>query len=263
MAQTILIVDDDPVQRRLLEAAIVRSGMQVVTAPGGQPALDLIAGPRGDQISCVLLDLVMPDMDGIEVLRRLRVNNVELPVIVLTAKGGIDSAVEAMRAGANDFLVKPASPERISVSIRNQLKIGTLSGEVSRLKKKTENRLAFDDLIAKSSEMRQVFRLGQRAAQSNIPILIEGESGSCQDLRAGLAFAQGRYPRAFAILHRPLRNRGEQDRHGADTGSGRPARALQLARKRSPARKHDLPCRRVVRHRNARRMRFSPDRRGD
>jgi len=184
LAQTILIVDDDPVQRRLLEAAISRSGMTVVTAPGGQPALDLIEGPRGDQISCLLLDLIMPDMDGLAVLAKLRATNTTLPVIVLTAKGGIDSAVEAMRAGANDFLVKPASPERISVSIRNQLRIGQLSGEVTRLKKKSENRLTFDDLIESSPNMRQVFRLGQRAAQSNIPILIEGESGSGKELVA-------------------------------------------------------------------------------
>ncbi|MBU6472914.1 MAG: response regulator, partial [Alphaproteobacteria bacterium] len=143
MAQTILIVDDDPVQRRLLEAAVSRTGMNVVTAPGGQPALDLIAGPRGDQIQLMLLDLVMPDMDGLTVLAKLRASHPDLPVIVLTAKGGIESAVEAMRAGANDFLVKPASPERITVSIRNALKLGTLSGEVTRLKKKVENRLAF------------------------------------------------------------------------------------------------------------------------
>ena len=65
MAQTILVVDDDPVQRRLLETAITRSGMQVVTAPGGQPALDLIGGPRGDQITLMMLDLVMPDMGGL------------------------------------------------------------------------------------------------------------------------------------------------------------------------------------------------------
>ncbi len=184
MAQTILVVDDDPVQRRLLEAAITRSGMHVVTAPGGGPALDLIGGPRGEQISLVLLDLVMPDMGGIDVLAKLRPGHPELPVIVLTAKGGIDSAVEAMRAGANDFLVKPASPERIAISIRNQLKIGTLTGEVKQLKKKTENRLTFDDLIATSPEMRQVFRLGTRAAQSNIPILIEGESGAGKELIA-------------------------------------------------------------------------------
>ena len=146
MAQHILIVDDDPVQRRLLEAAITRAGLPVVTAPGGQPALDLLHGPRGDQIALMLLDLVMPDMDGVAVLTKVRATHTDLPVIVLTAKGGIDSAVEAMRAGANDFLVKPASPERITVSIRNALKIGTLSGEVTRLKKKTENRLHFEDL---------------------------------------------------------------------------------------------------------------------
>jgi DNA-binding NtrC family response regulator len=184
MAQTILVVDDDPVQRRLLEAAINRSGMQVVTAPGGQPALDLINGPRGEQITLMLLDLVMPDMGGLEVLEKLRPANPALPVIVLTAKGGIDSAVEAMRAGASDFLVKPASPERIAISIRNQLKIGTLSGEVKQLKKKQDNKLSFDDLIASSPEMKQVFRLGARAAQSDIPVLIEGESGAGKELVA-------------------------------------------------------------------------------
>ena len=72
MAQTILVVDDDPVQRRLLEAAITRSGMQVVTAPGGGPALELINGPRGEQIALVMLDLVMPDIGGLEVLGKLR-----------------------------------------------------------------------------------------------------------------------------------------------------------------------------------------------
>jgi len=184
MPQTILVVDDDPVQRRLLETAIARSGMHVVTAPGGQPALDLINGPKGEQITLMMLDLVMPDMGGLEVLAKLRASSPDLPVIVLTAKGGIDSAVEAMRAGANDFLVKPASPERITVSIRNQLKIGTLSGEVKQLKKKADNKLTFDDLIAGSPEMRQVFRLGTRAAQSDIPVLIEGESGAGKELIA-------------------------------------------------------------------------------
>ncbi|HKD47313.1 MAG TPA: sigma-54 dependent transcriptional regulator [Rhizomicrobium sp.] len=184
MAQTILVVDDDPVQRRLLETVISHSGMAVVTAPGGQPALDLVRGPRGDEISLILLDLVMPDMDGLEVLAKLRPTHPDLPVIVFTARGGIEAAVQAMRAGANDFLVKPASPERLNVSIRNQLKIGTLSGEVKQLKKKADNRLTFDDLIAASPEMRQVVKLGSRAAQSDIPILIEGESGCGKELIA-------------------------------------------------------------------------------
>jgi DNA-binding NtrC family response regulator len=184
MTQTILIVDDDPVQRRLLEAAITRAGMAAVTAPGGQPALDLLNGPRGDQFTLVLLDLVMPDMDGLAVLGKLKASCSTVPVIVLTARGGIDSAVEAMRAGACDFLVKPASPERITVSIRNALKIGTLAGEVTRLRKRADNRLDFDELVGVSAAMRQVIRLGQRAAQSNIPILIEGESGVGKELIA-------------------------------------------------------------------------------
>ena len=117
-------------------------------------------------------------------LAKLRATNPDLPVIVLTAKGGIDSAVEAMRAGANDFLVKPASPERIAVSIRNQLKIGTLSGEVKQLKKKTDNRLTFDDLIAERAGDEAGVPPGQRAAQSDIPILIEGESGVGKELIA-------------------------------------------------------------------------------
>jgi DNA-binding NtrC family response regulator len=202
MAQTILVVDDDPVQRRLLETAISRSGMQVVTAPGGQPALDLINGPRGEQITLMMLDLVMPDMGGLEVLSKLRPANPDLPVIVLTAKGGIDSAVEAMRAGANDFLVKPASPERIAVSIRNQLKIGTLSGEVKQLKKKADNKLTFDDLVATSPEMKQVFRLGARAAQSDIPVLIEGESGAGKELIArAIQGTSGRAGRPFVTVN--------------------------------------------------------------
>ncbi|HEY3778998.1 MAG TPA: sigma-54 dependent transcriptional regulator [Rhizomicrobium sp.] len=184
MTQTILIVDDDPVQRRLLEAAITRAGMAAVTAPGGQPALDLLNGPRGDQFTLVLLDLVMPDMDGLAVLEKLKTTGSTVPVIVLTARGGIDSAVEAMRAGACDFLVKPASPERITVSIRNALKIGTLAGEVTRLRKRADNRLDFDELIGVSPAIGQVVRLGRRAAQSNIPILIEGESGVGKELIA-------------------------------------------------------------------------------
>ena len=91
MTQTILIVDDDPVQRRLLEAAISRMGLATLTAPGGSPALDLLFSPKGEQISLVVLDLMMPDVDGIQVLSKLRAANQELPVLVLTAKGGIDS----------------------------------------------------------------------------------------------------------------------------------------------------------------------------
>ena len=202
MTQTILIVDDDPVQRRLLEAAISRIGLSTISAPGGGPALDLLLSPRADHVVLMLLDLIMPDVDGIQVLSKFRAVNHDMPVIVLTAKGGIDSAVEAMRAGATDFLVKPASPERIKVSIQNALKLGVLSGEVTRLKKKQQNRLVFEDLIARGTAMRQVIRLGQRAAQSSIPILIQGESGVGKELIArAIQGGSDRAGRPFVTLN--------------------------------------------------------------
>ncbi|NOT39154.1 MAG: sigma-54-dependent Fis family transcriptional regulator [Alphaproteobacteria bacterium] len=177
MAHTTLIVDDDPTQRRLMQAQAERCGFQVLLASGGQEALDVLNGPKGANVSLVLLDLVMPGVDGLGVLQQLRPTHPSLPVIVLTAQGGIDTAVGAMRAGADDFLVKPASPERLQVSMQNALKLKALTGEVQRLKKVNDGRLSFGDLIAESPSMRVVLRMAERAAQSNIPILIEGESG--------------------------------------------------------------------------------------
>jgi DNA-binding NtrC family response regulator len=184
MAHTTLIVDDDPTQRRLLQAQAEKCGIQVLTASSGQEALDVLNGPKGAQVSLVLLDLVMPGMDGLTVLGNLRPTHPSLPVIVLTAQGGVDTAVAAMRAGADDFLVKPASPERIQVSIQNALKVKALTGEIQRLKKVSENRLSLGDLIAESPSMRTVLRLADRAAQSHIPILIEGESGVGKEVLA-------------------------------------------------------------------------------
>jgi DNA-binding NtrC family response regulator len=177
MAHTTLIVDDDPTQRRLLQSQAEKCGFTTLMAASGQEALDLLASPKGADVSLVLLDLVMPGLDGMGVLAQLRPTHPSLPVIVLTAQGGVDTAVAAMRAGADDFLVKPASPERIQVSMQNALKIKALSGEIQRLKKVQDNRLSFGDLIAESPAMRAVVKMAERAAQSNIPILIEGESG--------------------------------------------------------------------------------------
>jgi DNA-binding NtrC family response regulator len=184
MAQLVLIVDDDPVQRRLLHEAIKRFGYDVLTAEHGQAAIDILAGPQSKNISVVILDLVMPEIDGMAVLAHLQAEQIDLPVIVQTAHGSIETVVEAMRAGADDFVVKPVSPERLNVSIKNALKVNALTGEIKRLKKASDGHLTFDDLIATSAAMAQVTRLGERAAQSNIPILIEGESGVGKELVA-------------------------------------------------------------------------------
>jgi DNA-binding NtrC family response regulator len=182
MAKTVLVVDDDPTQRRLIQAVLEREGLTVAHAETGEQAIDqLVAGGPADAI---MLDLNMPGLGGLGALQELRSRGFGQPVIVLTATGGIDTVVKAMQAGAQDFFVKPASPERIMVSIRNALQMGDLKGEVDRLNKKAAGRITFSDLIGGSPAMAQVMRLGERAAKSQIPILLLGESGSGKELIA-------------------------------------------------------------------------------
>ena len=176
MAKTVLVVDDDPTQRRLLQAAVERAGFACRVAPDGESGLEMARNPS-DGVDVMLLDLIMPGLSGMDVLSKIQEVRPDLPVMVLTASGSIDTVVQAMRAGAIDFFVKPASPERVVVSIRNALQMTDLRGEVKRLKKTASGELSFDDMIASAPSMRQVVRLGQRAASSNIPILIQGESG--------------------------------------------------------------------------------------
>ena len=149
MAKRILIVDDDPAQRRILEETVKRFGFETRSTNSGEQALELLEGPDRTSISLVLLDLVMPGLDGMGVLDRLKGKSGP-PVIVLTANGSIDAAIGAMRLGAVDFVIKPASPERLEVSISSAMKIEALSGELTRIKKKAEGTLTFDDLISRA-----------------------------------------------------------------------------------------------------------------
>ncbi len=182
MAKTILIVDDDPAQRRLLQAAVERNGFSTRVAENGQQAVDAVDAHA--DIDVVLLDLVMPGMSGQEALKEIRMRRGDLPCIVLTASGGIDTVVQAMQAGASDFFVKPASPERIMVSIRNALEMSNLKTEVGRRKRRAARQVAFDDMVATAPVMGPVVRMGKRAAASNIPVLITGESGVGKELLA-------------------------------------------------------------------------------
>ena len=182
--KTILIVDDDPTQRRLMRAVCEKAGFPVLQAESGENALSLLQSQEGQDVSLIMLDLRMPGLGGMETLKRAKSYREDLPVIVLTAQGGIDTVVEAMQSGAADFFVKPASPERVIVSINNALNLTTLKGEVSRLKRKREGALGFKDLIGESAGLKNVFRLGERAAASTIPILITGESGVGKEMIA-------------------------------------------------------------------------------
>ncbi|WP_299002954.1 sigma-54 dependent transcriptional regulator, partial [uncultured Caulobacter sp.] len=126
----------------------------------------------------------MPGLSGQDALAEMRARGFSQPVIVLTASGGVDTVVKAMQAGASDFFIKPASPERITVSIRNVLSMGDLKGEVERLTKRAVGKTTFADLIGASPAMTLVKRMGERAAKSAIPVLITGESGVGKELIA-------------------------------------------------------------------------------
>ncbi len=180
----ILVVDDDPIQRRLLEEACRRQGYRVKTAENGAQAVKIMLSPEGADFSLLILDLVMPELDGMGVIERLREQRISTPIIVQTAHAGIDTAVNAIRAGAQDFVVKPVSPERLEVSVRNCLKVFALEGEITRIRKQKSGTLTFDDIITRSPAMERVLRVGRRAAASQIPVLIEGETGVGKELIA-------------------------------------------------------------------------------
>jgi len=175
MAKTVLVVDDDPTQRRLIQAVLERDGYAVVHATGGGEAIDRMT--HGGGADAVLLDMVMPEMSGMECLAEMRSAGVTTPVIVLTANAGVDAVVKAMQAGAQDFFVKPVGPERLLVGVRNALQLTQLTAEVGRLTKKAQGRASFDDIVGDGPAMRMVKSLGARAAKSSIPVLITGESG--------------------------------------------------------------------------------------
>jgi DNA-binding NtrC family response regulator len=180
----ILIVDDDPVQCRLLEGMLQKFGYQTVTRDNGDAALALLSEPDGGRIDGVILDLVMPNLDGLGVLAKLREASIKVPVIVQTAHGGIDNVVSAMRAGAIDFVVKPIGAERMQVSLRNALNASALEGELNRIKHTRSGTLGFNDIITKSPAMLAVLRIAEKAAASTIPSLIAGESGVGKELVA-------------------------------------------------------------------------------
>jgi DNA-binding NtrC family response regulator len=184
MAATILIADDDPVQRRLVENMVQKCGYEAIVADGGDAAIAALTGPDAVTVDAIVLDLVMPGLDGMGVLDRIREAGLNIPVIVQTAHGGIDNVVSAMRAGAHDFVVKPVGMERLQVSLRNALNASALKGELQRIRHSREGRLTFADIITRSETMTGVLRTAQKAAASSIPVLIEGESGVGKELFA-------------------------------------------------------------------------------
>src|SRR5664279_1118809 len=191
MAASILIVDDDAVQRRLVENMVQKCGYEAIVLDSGDAAIAMLTAPDTQPIDAMVLDLVMPGLDGMGVLGKIREAGLGVPVIVQTAHGGIDNVVSAMRAGAHDFVVKPVGLERLQVSLRNALNASALKGELQRIKHSREGRLTFADIITRSAAMDNVLRTARKAATSTIPVLIEGESGVGKELFARAIHGSG------------------------------------------------------------------------
>jgi len=172
----VLIVEDELTQIALLEGVTSRAGYVVETAMSGSEAVTRLTKTSSFPIDVVLLDLVMPGMNGIEVLETIRPSLPNLPVVMLTAHSSITTVVDAMRAGANDFIVKPASAERIRTALAAAMETTSLVGEIAPVADNMVS-VGFDNLIGDSPIMQRATELARKAASASIPVLIEGESG--------------------------------------------------------------------------------------
>jgi DNA-binding NtrC family response regulator len=181
MNPRILIAEDEEKMRRVLEIMLTQDGYRIDTAEDGIKALSLCEKKSYD---LVITDLKMPEMDGLALMRRLRRVSPEVPVIVVTAFGSVQTAVEAMKEGAFDYITKPFDREEIRVLVSKALSYGDLRKENSYLREEVKRRSTFEDFVGNSPAMREIYRLAGQVAGANTTVLITGESGTGKDLLA-------------------------------------------------------------------------------
>ncbi|WDR04884.1 sigma-54 dependent transcriptional regulator [Devosia rhodophyticola] len=185
----VLIVDDDPVQLRLTAEVANRAGFKPLTATGGEQALSIL---RDDStIGALILDLVMPDLDGMAVMEAMAREGLRTPVIIQTAHASLETVVTAMRQGATDYFVKPVAPERLIISLRNAIKLDTLEAAVRSERSRRSGTFTPADMIAQAPAMARVLSLCAKAAKSTIPVLVEGETGVGKELVARIIQGTG------------------------------------------------------------------------
>ena len=175
----VLIVDDDPASRRLLEVRLRPLECDVATAGNGEQALSAI---RKDPPDLVLLDLQMPKMGGIDVLRTLRKEGSDVPTIVITAHGSIETAVEAMKEGAHDFITKPVDGNHFDIVVRKALERVGLKRELELFSEDADKRYRL--IIGKSEKMKAAVETARKAATSKATVLLLGESGTGKEVFA-------------------------------------------------------------------------------
>ncbi len=179
MKARILVVEDEDKLRRVIELQLQSAGFEVEQAASAEQALRL-----ADRADLILTDLRLPGIDGLELLARLRRQNLQTPVIVMTAFGTIEAAVEAMKAGAADFLLKPFSLDHLMAVIGKALELRWLRDENRQLREELGRRYEFDNIVGRSSAMQEIFATITRVAPSRATVLLCGESGVGKDLIA-------------------------------------------------------------------------------
>ncbi len=184
---SILVVDDEEIVRDSLASWLEEDGYRVDTAPDGQTAL---AKLREQAYAVLLVDLKMPGMDGLQVLAEARRLQPDAPVIIMTAYATVDTAVQAMKQGAYDYLVKPFEPEELSMMVGKLTHTQALRRENILLRKALKRRFEFKDMLSKSPKMDAVFELARTAAKSNSTVLILGESGTGKEVLARAIHAE-------------------------------------------------------------------------
>jgi len=179
MTEKILIADDEPSNRKILAQELTHKGFAVDTARGGKEALARIESAPPD---LVILDYMMPEMSGLDVLRELRKKGNDTPVILITAYSSVERAVEVMKAGAYDFITRPFDPDHIELVVRKAIERQTLKREVEVLSEESRDR--YHLIVGESPKMKLAVEMATKAAASNATVLLLGESGTGKELFA-------------------------------------------------------------------------------
>jgi two-component system, NtrC family, response regulator len=197
--ETILIVDDEKNYLLVLSAVLEDEGYEVLTAPDGPEALEI---QKSSDLDLVVTDMKMPGMDGIEFLEQIKARDPDLPVIMMTAHGTVDKAVEAMQKGAYSYILKPFDNERLILFAKKAMSTYQVVKENRRLRVAVESQYQFGRIIGKSKPMRDLFETIQKVAPSNATVLIEGESGTGKELVAkAIHFNSPRRDNAFVAVN--------------------------------------------------------------
>jgi len=197
--QHILLIDDDQSLRRVIEYSLVEKGYYVRTAAGGEEGFALY---EKEPFDAVITDITMSGMSGMEVLTKFRQADPGLPVIMITAYGTIESAVEAMKQGAVDYITKPFNREELHISLDRAIKMRRLERENVQLRAEVIDRYRFDSILGGSERVREVLDLAGRVAPSEATVLITGESGTGKELLAkGIHYNSTRATGAFVAVN--------------------------------------------------------------